>query len=351
MFKKALTVEEQRFRPDVWGMPGFEDRHIRSPLIHSGVAKSVDSFFFSESSNADTELYRYCTRRLPSIILLTVQFCKTGKRPPSANIVRQIVTKLNIPIVMFWFDIHAVEISNIFQEYSSSATLNILFGSNAASHLLMDVTSVNYAYTGLTFKENLFDMPSPIQDIDIGVYGTIYPDRQEYIDILRSEGFNVTTAGGIYLNGQRSEVCMDGSPLWVPYVTYLDLMRRTKIVLNSAFVSDSRHQLKGRVFESLWCRSFLLEADNPVTCEYFTPGVDYVPFTDTKDLVSKVKKYLADDVGRDRIRLQGRATVEKYYNTKIFWGNLFEVVANIKAGKRSCKGEIWNKSYFDNQVR
>lgn len=347
MFEQVLTVEEQRFRPDEWGMPGFEDRHIRGPLIYSGTVKSVDSFFFGDCIDSDAELFRYCFRRPPNILLLTVQFNKTDKMPPSANTIRQIVTVLKIPVVMFWFDIHALKISSLFQEYSSAATLNILFDSSSTSHSAMNFANINYVYAGLTFKEDLFNAVVSTQDIDVGVYGTIYSDRQEYINVLRSEGLTVTTAGGIFLNGQRSQVREDGSPLWVPYSIYLDLMRRTKIVLNSAFVSDLKYQMKGRVFEALWCSSFLLEQDNPVTCKYFTPGVDYATFTDTKDLVSKVKEYLVYKESRDRIRLQGRKTIEKYYNTKRFWGNLFETVESIRSVGLVCRGEIWNKAYFD----
>ena len=347
---KVLTVEEQRFKPDEWGMPGFEDRHIRSPLIHSGLVETVQSFYFSEHTDIDTELYNYCVLYKPDLILLTVQFCKTVSHLPSEWVISRIVAEFNVSIVMFWFDIHAEIISSIFQRYSSFATLNVLFCSSPASHISFDFVKCNYVYAGLTFDENVFSNRDLYQDIDIGFFGTLYPDRCRYIDILKANHFNVFTAGGIMLNGCRSLVDSKGLPLWVPYTKYLELIQRTKIVLNFSTLPNMRYQMRGRVFEVLWCTSFLLEEDNPVISEYFTPCEDYASFTGVSDLINKLHMYLFNSADRDRIRYQGRSTVEKYYNTKRFWGNLLEVVHNIRTNNLSCRSDIWNCNYFDNKT-
>ena len=105
---------------------------------------------------------------------------------------------------------------------------------------------------------------------------------------------------------------------------------------------------RARVWEALWLRTFLLEEDNPVTSTYFEPYVDYVPFTTLDDLADKIRYYLENEEERDRIRMQGRATVEKYYNARVYWENLFETIGiQSDTQYQHHPGEIWNKAYYD----
>jgi spore maturation protein CgeB len=97
------------------------------------------------------------------------------------------------------------------------------------------------------------------------------------------------------------------------------------------------------VWEALWCRTFILEEENPVTKLYFEPYVDYVPFTTLKDLVGKVRYYLEHDKERDYIRMQGRTTVEKYYDAKLYWERLFKAAGVIDGVKSYKSREIWGK--------
>jgi hypothetical protein len=109
------------------------------------------------------------------------------------------------------------------------------------------------------------------------------------------------------------------------------------------------YMLRARIWETMWCRTFLLEEDNEVTSKYFEPYVDYVPFTTLKDLAEKVRYYLEHDEERDLIRRQGRATVEKYHNARIYWENIFEIIGLKPGGSFIHRpGEIWNKQHFDN---
>jgi len=103
------------------------------------------------------------------------------------------------------------------------------------------------------------------------------------------------------------------------------------------------------VWEALWLKTFVLEEDNPITSQYFEPYVDYVPFATLPDLVDKTRYYLKNEEERDRIRMHGRATVEKYYNARIYWENIFEVIGIPSDNQfRHQPGEIWNKAHFDN---
>ena len=106
--------------------------------------------------------------------------------------------------------------------------------------------------------------------------------------------------------------------------------------------------VRGRVWEAFWCRTFLLEEDNPATSLYFEPYVDYVPFTTLEDLIDKIRYYLENEEERDRIRMHGRATVEKYYNSRLYWYNLFETIGiQSDTQYHHHPGEFWNKAYYD----
>ena len=345
MYSKVLTVEEQKFNPDEYGMPGFEYRHIRGPLARSNLVGSIDSFYFGDYSNPDAILSNYCLRRRPQVVLMTVQFLKKPGNLPSVGTV-QCIRDLGIPVVLFWFDIHADVIGDLLERYCHAATLNVLFGSSPNSHKASSLQKTNYVYAGLTFEEPQFNLPNRNRDVPVSFLGSLFPERVAYIEGLRSRGISVYTDGGILVNGVRSKVMTDRvTPIWKPYSVYLELLSRTQITLNFTSLPTSKIQVRGRVWEALWCKTFLLEEDNPVTPLYFAPNEDYVPFTDLDDLVDKVKYYIAHDSERDRIRLHGRATVEKYYNARLFWGNLLSTVEALVRGAK-CSGELWNIQYY-----
>lgn len=68
----------------------------------------------------------------------------------------------------------------------------------------------------------------------------------------------------------------------------------------------------------------LLEAENPDTARYFEPMVDYVPFSDEKDLIEKVRYYLSHDNEREAIAANGHRKVREKYNCKEFWRRVIE---------------------------
>ena len=119
--------------------------------------------------------------------------------------------------------------------------------------------------------------------------------------------------------------------------------------ITTASVKKPREMTRMRVYEALWCRTFLLEEYNAITTRYFEPYVDYVPFTTFNDLVDKIRYYLENDDERDRIRLQGRATIEKYYSARLYWENIFETIGIPSDNPfQHQPGEIWNKEHFEN---
>lgn len=400
--ERVLIVVEQKARQD-GSQSDFDIRHIEGPLKSSEMVDNIDIFYYNDyTPNCDDALINYCLQSKPQAVLLSLQNIALGRErgAPTPDAVRKITHQLNIPTVMFWFDIHADPIAEVLECYLYSVTLNVILGADASSHKPLPLEGTNYIYTGATFDERLFNKPEGERDIPVGFLGSLHLNRTQWIAELEKFGISPYLAGGRHgVTNWRSPV-----PGWMSYEEYLGLMLRLKIALNfsllqapqyqpivssdrarvwqalswlalqsktwlsalaknpvklkytipvfknttAALLKKPRYMVRARVWEALWCRTFLLEEDNPVTSLYFEPFVDYVPFTTLKDLADKIRYYLENEEERNRIRMQGRATVEKYHNARIYWESLFETIGIPSATQyHHHPGEIWNKAYFD----
>lgn len=85
-------------------------------------------------------------------------------------------------------------------------------------------------------------------------------------------------------------------------------------------------QVKGHVFEATSCGSMLMEAENSEASKLFEPMFNYVPFKDEKDLVDKVKYYLAYESERQRIAAKGHQKSTQKYSGETWWKTVLEGV-------------------------
>ena len=70
---------------------------------------------------------------------------------------------------------------------------------------------------------------------------------------------------------------------------YANHLRRSRMALNFSrpVFDEPNHHCKGRTIETTLCGALLIEQENPETKKWFRPGIDYVSFTDERDLVAK----------------------------------------------------------------
>lgn len=317
---------------------------------------------------------------------------------------------------MFWWDIYHDMMAEILERYIHAITLNVIGGADASSHRSLPLEGTWYVYAGATFDERLFNRPEVVRDIPVGFHGSLNRNRPQWIAGLSKLNVPVHVAGGVFIDGKKTRLTKwlprdefitlllrtkielnfsaEYNPIHEPYlwpglehlkrklskpVPYLkkpyEVLKyvishrerplstvkhvvsvapnHVRALSKPAVASKKpRYMLRARIWEALWCRTLLMEEDNEVTSKYFEPYVDYVPFTTLRDLAEKIRYYLKNDEERDRIRIQGRETVEKYYNARIFWENIFEM-ANIKTneGFIHYPGEIWNKEHFKTWFR
>lgn len=403
--ERVVIVTEMRFRPDEWGMPGYALRHLEEPLRYSGIVDNVDNFYYGDYPNPDEALINYCLEKKPQVVLLSVVSRELRKEDPTPEAVGKITHQLQIPTVMFWWDMHSDFVAGVLEHYLHSVTLNMISSVDASSHKPLPLEGTSYVYAGVTYDERIFNQPERTRDIPVGFLGTLNGNRSQWIYGLRKCGISVYTAGGSLADCRLPDLSIDKTAsVWISYEQYLTLTSRLKIALNFSQIGGIQHDpimlfergpvletlwwlasmlkrwsftlarnpikakhvvcefmnittsllrkpryiTRDRVWEALWCRTFLLEEANPITSLYFEPYIDYVPFTTLKDLVDKIKFYLEHDEERNRIRLQGRATVEKYHNARIYWENIFETIGIQSVSHYAHQsGEIWNKAYFD----
>ena len=109
----------------------------------------------------------------------------------------------------------------------------------------------------------------------------------------------------------------------VDHSKYAEILGRAKIGINFSYSVD-KHQLKGRVFETMHAGAMLLETKSPQTEALFQDGVDYVSFSSNKDLVNKIKYYLIHEQECELIAQSGREKVLKLYNSELFLKKIFE---------------------------
>lgn len=146
------------------------------------------------------------------------------------------------------------------------------------------------------------------RDVDVCFAGSLhhYPDRREMILQVQKLGIQVMAKGGDEMN----YLTQDG---------YVELLNRSKISLNFSKTTKGIHQIKGRVIESILCGALLFESENDVTPRYLTPYRHYVPFTDAQDLVTKIRRYLANDAARRTIVTAARAHVAANLSERLWW--------------------------------
>lgn len=134
--------------------------------------------------------------------------------------------------------------------------------------------------------------------------------RNKYLEYLKEQNIDVYVGGG----DSENPICAK---------EYARLTQRAKIIINFSMSVENKHQLKGRVFEALFCKSCLFESKNNITPTYFEKNIEYVEYEGEEDLANKIKSYLKNPDKLKIISNNGFMKASKNYNYIIFWKNIF----------------------------
>lgn len=262
-------------------------------------------------THIDNVLPKAISKFNPNIII----FSLLGKSPlnPTSRSYSHIKQK-DIKMIFMWPDIGVdwgmPEIQDSLKPY---ADLHVCWGSENNLNL-----KENILWLWCPQDETLF-YPSNEKDISTSFIGSPrYYERVKYLQYLLTNKVNVVIDGG-----QREKKLTPKQ--------YADLIRKSKINLNFPYSPSGFDQCKGRVWEILSTKGFLLERKNEATQRMLTPGKDYVEFTDELDLKNKINYYLEHEDERKAIEEQGYKTYCEKYSAKIFWDTVLKEISNGKA--------------------
>ena len=286
------------------------DNNLLGSLESSGLATQdrfhPDEYLRANQCSYDTASLLKCIRSNPDLIIIAWPYA------PKGNILKKVKERLQIPIVAIWWDsVNHIEEAESFAPF---VDFNLVVDSSTS---YIGKAKEPWKYISLWCPQDptIFHNPELARDIDISFVGTMagHEDRISGIGALRASAFDVYQTGG-----QRESR--------IAVAEYANIFMRSKITLNFCYHSNGIAQTKGRIFESTLCGAMLLESENSETEKYFDPMIDYVPFSDEKDLVDKVRYYLTHDYERAEIAYRGHQKAKEKYNAKIFWETVFNRV-------------------------
>ena len=300
------------------GFDSIEKYVIDDALIDNGY--EVDLFYWDEENSLfinQVKLWRKIRKLNPWIIFFS-SYTTTRKRPPSqpsAKYLEILRKKMSSNILFIWWDscsdeFYDNEIKNLEKLKSIHLILDNPLLDFGEKHKNLGDDSLIPLWA--SYGENYFVKPLK-KDIDVAFLGQVSSyreNRRDYIEYLMEQ--NISGYISTLNRGQQVE-----------HIKYAEILGRAKIGINFSYSVD-KHQLKGRVFETMHAGALLLETKNPQTESLFKDGVDYVSFSDKEDLLKKIKYYLIHEQERKLIAQSGREKVLKLYNSELFIKKIFE---------------------------
>lgn len=218
-------------------------------------------------------------------------------------------------VIFLWPDLGTGWTLDSYQKYNDFVDLHI----GIASENNIQLPKLKYMWTPedpAYFYPPMLDEDGTgeTKDIDILFLGTAHnQERMECLHFLkdRLNGYSVYFGGG-----QRHEK--------LSHEKYAELTRRSKIVINFPFSPSGLDQVKGRVFESIACKSLLMERKNNKTSQFFDPLTEYVEYTSKEDLLKKIIFYQENNDIRERMAERALKTYITKWSHNQFWYQVFE---------------------------
>lgn len=192
---------------------------------------------------------------------------------------------------------------------------------------------------------------------DVSFVGQPHGDRRKIVQALQRVGIKVECFGRGWPNGKVSQEDMikifnqskinlnftkcSGS-LNLKYIANIFIKKHEdgSIKVNpvsqwlpnvKSLLARQQNEIKGRNFEIPGCKTFMISGQAPGLENYYQPGKELVCFSNTKDLVKKIKYYLEHDKEREEIAGAAyKKTMETYTYEKKF-NEIFKTIGLARA--------------------
>ena len=317
---KVLFVTE-RWTDGNWAL--YESPYeacLIGPLEYCGLGEAV-RFYYDEASGSlganvpydkareylEARIAELVRTEKPDLLVIThlLPWRDRAARP-------EFYDQFNIPRCMIWVEssYDVIVEAERFRPHMSFSVVTC----HPTMHKLWVQEPEHYLFAVEPRNPGVFNPPlGAVRDIPISLIGTAVrrADRIMLLANLWANGVPVFKAGG-----------REGGHLTTPQ--YAEYLRRSFSTINTTADATGIHRYTGRATEAMLCGALLFETDNYLTPEYFEPGVDYVPFTDVKDLFEKFVTFSRDTEAAARIAEAGYRKALEERDGRKFWRALFE---------------------------
>jgi hypothetical protein len=297
--------------------PVFEDS---GPLRTSKVAEVAEYFYdldYSGGILGDKKLIDQVIEYRPDLVVLSA-YSYRNREHPSFRALRAIRQDGGTPILMEWGDSMGYKSVEDCYHLMDTVDLNAVRDSNNLMQHFEGNPKFLRMWAPIDFS--LFYPGNGERDINVSFLGFIEGYRNVRLDYLR---YLQEHQAGVYVGGGRGEGRLEEKAL-------ADIMRRSKIGLNFSFSIPGTHQLKGRIFQTMFSGALLMESDNNETPQFFTPMVDYVVFDSKEDLLEKCRYYLDHDEERQEIAYNGYLKATTKYNHQVYWDTIMDRLEELR---------------------
>ena len=290
----------------------------------TGLGKA-ETFFFDEhiamnGTRCDAALIECVRTRRPDIVFATP--VRGTDMNPSIDTLVRIGNETSARIVVLNGD--SYDDAAILWTESFASVADVIVVQDCYSYYPGRVRDPRkYLATWTPQDPGLFFAGNDPRPIDVSFLGSVgrYPDRKRALGIIEAAGLNVTRGGG------QAEAALS-------IEDYAAVLRQSRIVLNfSRPVFDADiFQCKGRVIEATLSGALLFEQENPETERWLTSGIHHVSFGDERDLLDKVKYYLAHEDERAAMALAGQTHAAKNLSADVYWRKVIAAASHAMGG-------------------
>ena len=263
-----------------------------------------DDYYHKYKKLGDEALIKMVKSFRPDIICIVIYRTPGSSfNVPTWETLDIIKNDLKIPIIAIWGDLAKREQVKLSQSLLPYTTVNAATETTAALRRINNPE--RYIYMWVPKDPRIFNNPNLKRNIDMSYAGSIKKDRLKRFNFLIKNGVPVYFRGG-----EREE--------HLKTKDFANIYKHSKITLSFSR-NDYSHVTNARPFEAMNCGAMVLEEEGFETPKLFIPFVDYVPYTNEKDLLEKVQYYLQHDKERKKIALNGYKKVLRLYSAKNFW--------------------------------
>jgi glycosyltransferase involved in cell wall biosynthesis len=298
-----------------------EEHVVSGPLRSAKIADTVEHYYDVDRHGGifgDSKLVDLVSRVRPDLIIVS-SYSPFSSKHTQFEVLKAIRAKCHIPLLVFWWDVYQRAYIHFCSHMLDAVDLHIEGDGAELSQHFSDKNNFLRLWAPLDFS--VFHPGAERRDIPISFVGSLkgYQNiRVDYLNYLREKNVDVYQTGGV--SEQR-----------VSLEEYADILRRSKISLHfSQTQLEGHHQLKGRVFETMFSGALLMESENSEIKQYFTPDVDYVSFDSKADMLDKVRYYLEHEGERQEIANNGYRKATTEYNHQVFWNRIMDKLAELK---------------------